>query len=189
MRFPDKLIDKISDGEPFNIEDRETLIYGVDIIFYTIWSTALLLLIGLLLKQFYAAVFIVFGFYALQSHGGGYHAKTHLKCLLTMIFGLLFGLAWVYIGDRTRVLYSIFAVSLLILLLFPLVLHPNKAYIRDESRRLTVISILITAAVSISGLLLFKYFHLPLYVLSVTFFLAAVSRIAGKIVYSYQEAK
>ena len=106
-----------------------------------------------------------------------------------MIFGLLFGLAWVYIGDRTRVLYSIFAVSLLILLLFPLVLHPNKAYIRDESRRLTVISILITAAVSISGLLLFKYFHLPLYVLSVTFFLAAVSRIAGKIVYSYQEAK
>lgn len=39
-------------------EDRDIYLYGFDIFFYTIWSTAVLLLIGLILRQFWAVVII-----------------------------------------------------------------------------------------------------------------------------------
>lgn len=67
-------------------DERDIFLYGFDITIYTIWSTIVLLLIGLLLCQFSATVVIIVGFYTFQSVGGGYHAKTHLKCLLPTVY-------------------------------------------------------------------------------------------------------
>ena len=80
-------------------EEREIYEYGFDVTIYTIWSTAVLFLIGLVLQQFPASLIIVLGFYVFQSTGGGYHARTHQKCLLTMIVGLLVGLSLVFIKE------------------------------------------------------------------------------------------
>ena len=106
-------------------EDREIYIYGFDITLYTIWSTSILLLTGLVLRQFTAAVVLVFGFYTFQTTGGGYHADTHLKCLLTMFIGLLAGLSFVYLKDHQILLWILLSIGALLLLLFPLALHPN----------------------------------------------------------------
>ena len=137
-------------------EDRDIFLYGFDISFYTIWSTAILFLIDFVLRQFTAALIIVLGFYTFQSAGGGYHANTHLKCLLTMIVGLL---------------------------LFPLVLHPNKAYLETERKRLTIRSVIVTLSVIMPVIFINVFWDRFLYAFSAVCLLAGVSRIAGKLAY------
>ena len=165
-------------------KDRDVYLYGFDITFYTIWSTAALLLIGLLLRQFWAAVILVSGFYTFQSTGGGYHAKTHLRCFLTMVVGLLVGLSAVFIQDYYILLWSLLGIGSLLLFLVPLVLHPNKAYLETERKRLTIKSIAVTLSLLVSVVVLNVFWDSMLYALAAVFLLAGVSRITGKIVYN-----
>ena len=85
-------------------DDREVYAYGFDIIFYTIWSTAVLLIIGILFRKFLEAAVMVAVFYAFQCTGGGYLANTHWKCLLTMVVGLIVGLIMCCLGIAPVVL-------------------------------------------------------------------------------------
>ena len=128
-------------------EDREIYEYGFDITIYTIWSTAALFLLGLLLRQFFPAVILVFGFYTFQTTGGGYHSKSHLRCFLSMVAGLLVGLSAVFIEDHPLLLWILLGIGALLLLLVPLVLHPNKSYLEEERKRLTIRSIAVTLSV------------------------------------------
>ena len=84
MILPRILTQKSIDHGLISEEDREIYEYGFEITIYTIWSTIVLLLIGLALRQLWASLIIVALFYTFQSTGGGYHADTHLKCLSTL---------------------------------------------------------------------------------------------------------
>ncbi len=164
-------------------EDCEIYEYGFDITIYTIWSTAALLLLGFLLRQFIPAAILVIGFYTFQSSGGGYHAKTHLRCFLTMVVGLLVGLSAVFIKDHHILLWILLGIGALLLLLVPLVLHPNKTYLETERKRLTIKSIVVTLSVLTCVVVLNVFWNRMLYAFSAVFFLAGISRIAGKIAY------
>ncbi len=142
-------------------EEREIYEYGFDVTIYTIWSTAVLFLIGLVLRQFPASLIIVLGFYVFQSTGGGYHARTHLKCLLTMVAGLLVGLSFVFIKEHHIVLWTILGVGAYLLLLFPLVLHPNKAYLETERKRLTIRSLIVTLSMEALAIIINVFWKKP----------------------------
>ena len=165
-------------------EEREIYEYGFDITVYTIWSTAVLLLIGLLLRQFFPAIILVFGFYTFQTCGGGYHAKSHLRCLLSMGAGLLIGLSGVFIKDHHIILWFLLGIGAFLLLLVPLVLHPNKSYLEEERKRLTIKSIAVTLSVLVSVVVLNVFWSRMLHAFTAVFFLAGISRIAGKIAYN-----
>ena len=164
-------------------EEREIYEYGFDVTIYTAWSTAVLFLIGLALRQFPAALIIVLGFYVFQSTGGGYHARTHLKCLLTMIVGLLVGLPLVFIKEYHYILWLILGIGAILLLLFPLVLHPNKAYLEAERRSLSSRSVIVTLSIGALAIITNAFWNEFLYAFSAAFLLAGISRIAGKIAY------
>ena len=162
-------------------EDRDIYLYGFDIIFYTIWSTVVLLLIGLILRQFWAAVIIVLLFYTFQSLGGGYHADTHLKCLLTMVIGLCLGLSCVFIRSYHTILWIMMALGASLLLLFPLVLHPNKAYLEKDRRPLSIRSAVVTVFILAVVIICNLFWSSLLYAFSAAFLLAGISRIGGKL--------
>ena len=164
-------------------EEREVYEYGFDITIYTIWSTATLLLIGLLLHSFWAAAVIVFGFYTFQTTGGGYHAKTHLRCFLTMVAGLLVGLSFVFLEKWSVLLWILLGIGALLLLLVPLVLHPNKSYLEAKKKRLAIRSIVVTLSLLISVVVLNLFWCRMLYAFSAMFLASGISRITGKIVY------
>lgn len=164
-------------------EEREVYEYGFDITIYTIWSTAALLLIGLLLRQFVPTLILVFGFYTFQTTGGGYHANTHLKCLLSMIAGLLIGLSFIFLKELPVLLWILLGIGALLLFFVPLALHPNKAYLETERKRLTIRSIVVTLSLLISVVVLNIFWNKLLYAFSAVFLLAGDSRIAGKIAY------
>ncbi len=169
-------------------EDRELYGYGFDIIFYTIWSTAVLLLVGLVLKRFLATLIIVSVFYTFQSSGGGYHANSHLKCFLFMLAGLLTGLSFFYLNNLPGVLWSLLGLGALVLVFFPLVLHPNKSHLETERKRLTIRSVVTTISLLLVAVVL-SFWKPVLFrnelldAFSAAFFLSGISRIIGKFVY------
>ena len=169
-------------------EEREIYEYGFDITLYTIWSTAVLLLLGIVLRRFVPAMIIVFGFYLFQTTGGGYHANTHLRCLTGMIAGLLFALSLEFFRESTTLLWELFIIGFSLLLVLPLVLHPNKKHLEDQRKQLTIRSLTVTIVAAIAALLLIGVIRLPLYIVSAVFFLSGLSRVAGGLnIKSYQE--
>ena len=183
MKPIDTIVDHLIQKGHIPKEDRDIYLYGFDITIYTIWSTAVLLIIGLCLRQFWAAAIIMFGFYTFQTTGGGYHAKTHLRCFLSMVFGLLVGLSFVFLKNHPVILWILLGIGALLLLLIPLVLHPNKSYLETERKRLTIRSVVLTLSVLVSVIVLNIFWNSFLYAFSAMFLLAGISRIAGKIAY------
>lgn len=184
MKVISALTDRLIKRGQIPEEDRDIYIYGFDIILYTIWSTAVLLIIGFISGQFWAGLIIVAGFYTLQSSGGGYHANSHIKCLLTMIAGLLVGLSFYFIKEINILLWVLLDSGVITLLLIPLVLHPNKLYLETKRRRLTIRSIVVTLSILICTLIINVFWNKMLYAFAALFLLAGISRIAGRIKYS-----
>ena len=183
MKMIESLTDNLIRKGHIPQEDRDIYLYGFDITFYTIWSTVALLLIGLALQQFWAAVIIVSLFYTFQSTGGGYHAKSHLACLLTMILGLLAGLGFVFFRKWTFVLWVFFGIGSVLLFSFPLVLHPNKSFLNAKRGPLTIRSEITTLFLMSCVIALNIYWNRYLHSFSAAFLLSGLSRIAGKIIY------
>ena len=100
-----------------------------------------------------------------------------------MITGLLVGLSFVFLKDLPVCLWILLGAGALLLLSVPLVLHPNKAYLEPEKKRLTIRSIIITLSVLISVIILNIFWGNMLYAFSAVFLLSGISRICGKIVY------
>lgn len=184
MTYIEKITDKLIQNEYIPEEDREIYEYGFDIIIYTIWSTLVLLFIGFALNQFWNAVIIILCFYVFQSFGGGYHANSHIKCLLTMICGLLIGLSFAYLKDHFITLTIIICLSSVVLFLIPLTIHPNKSFLEPKRKSLTTKSIIATFSGVVLVILISIISVKILCPFTAGFFLSAVSRIAGKILYS-----
>ena len=165
-------------------EDREIYEYGFDILIYTVWSTLALLLIGLVLRQFWNTAIIVLGFYTFQSFGGGYHADSHLKCFLTMTCGLLTGLSFVFLQEQFACLLIILGISTIVLLMIPLTIHPNKSFLEPKRKPLSIRSVIVTLSTLILTILVSIFFDRFLCAFSAAFFLAAISRIVGKLKYN-----
>lgn len=112
---------------------REVYVYGLDVMLYTYLSTTALFLIGLLAKRPLETVILISLFYANQTLGGGFHAKTHLKCFLTMLLGLVFYLFSFLLPLAASPLVLIAVMSLSILYFHPLTLHKNKLYLSHKA--------------------------------------------------------
>ena len=77
----------------------------------------------------------------------------------------------------------LFMIGFALLLVLPLVLHPNKKHLEDQRKQLTIRSLMVTIAAAIAALLLIVVIRLPLYTASAVFFLSGLSRICGRIKY------
>lgn len=165
----------------YDVQDEQQRLlceYGCELWLYTVSSTLGLFLIGILLGAPLETVMMIAIFYLCQSNGGGYHANTHMKCFLTMACGLLVGLLIIRIPGVDPLLILACTASILILLAFPLCLHPNKRYLKGGSQKLKLRSWLVTAgiAIVIVGLRIFEggsLFH----ACCIAVFLSAVSRL------------
>ncbi len=77
-------------------EEKEKIEYGLGALLYTVLSTVLLLLLGACSGSFFSTVIIIVIFYINQTVGGGYHAKTHIRCFITMVIGITISLYIVF---------------------------------------------------------------------------------------------
>lgn len=158
---------------------KEVYLYGADIVLYTIFSTLGLILAGFILGKTSESVIIILLFYFNQSIGGGYHAKTHFRCFVLMLIGLLCAL---FLTELPRTfLLCVGFLSIGYLLYTPLVISPNRTHLEGKKKHLTQKAIGATAIEAfvyvvillVNSLTLFKPFSLGL-------LLSAFSRYVGK---------
>ena len=155
-------------------EEREVYIYGFDIAIYTFLSTLGLFFIGWMAGRPIETTLLIFVYYINQSFGGGFHASSHLMCFLTMVLGELLFLISFLLPYSLLACIGISVISLLFMWLHPLVLHPNKSYLKKKAPQLIKHSRQILLALLIGFILL----NVPVIMqtISLTLLLSAISR-------------
>ncbi len=147
LMYISKMITSFLFSDKSDPQQRIICEYGCEIWLYTSISTIGLLLIGSFFHSLYASAIMIMIFYLCQSSGGGYHASTHMKCFAFMAFGLIFSLLILHANLPIILYYFLLCISSSILLLFPLKLHQNKQYLKDESDKLKKRSRMITLSI------------------------------------------
>ena len=158
-------------------EEREVYIYGFDIVIYTFLSTLGLFFIGWMAGRPIETTLLIFLYYINQSFGGGFHASSHLMCFLTMVLGELLFLASFLLPYSLLTCIGISVISLLFMWMHPLVLHPNKSYLKKKAPQLIKHSRQILL-VEIALLIGFILLNVPVIMqtISLTLLLSAISR-------------
>ena len=172
---------------------QTALSYGVNMAIYTIFSTMGLLGIGWLMRAPITTLVIVGVCYCNQTIGGGFHAKTHLKCFLTMTLFLVCGILLCTQDISEGVLCFIGLLSLFCLFFRPVVLHPRRSFLKDKLPVFAKRSRLFAA---LEGIILFSLFSfgINLRPFAIALLFSAISRIAayfsdGAIIYTKQKTK
>lgn len=158
-------------------EERKVYIYGFDIAIYTFLSTLGLFFIGWMAGRPIETTLLIFLYYINQSFGGGFHASSHLMCFLTMVLGELLFLASFLLPYSLLTCIGISVISLLFMWMHPLVLHPNKSYLKKKAPQLIKHSRQILL-VEIALLIGFILLNVPVIMqtISLTLLLSAISR-------------
>lgn len=158
-------------------EEREVYIYGFDIAIYTFLSTLGLFFIGWMAGRPIETTLLIFLYYINQSFGGGFHASSHLMCFLTMVLGELLFFVSFLLPYSLLACIGISVISLLFMWTHPLVLHPNKSYLKKKAPQLIKHSRQILL-VEIALLIGFILLNVPVIMqtISLTLLLSAISR-------------
>lgn len=135
-RFADWILSILERKGASYKHSRNVYVYGLDLMIYTLLSTVGLLLIGALLGHPVETMLLVALFYTNQTHGGGFHAASHLKCFLTMVSGLLVFVVSFYMHLPTWGYILLASISFFLLFTHPLILHQNKSFLAPKSSQL-----------------------------------------------------
>jgi len=164
-------------------EDREVYNYSFEMLLATLLNIVVLCGLAAVTKTFLESLLFVVGFVPLRSLAGGYHAKTHFRCLLTLLLAYAFFWVTVTFAPVNMYLWINLAAGvvavILVWLLSPVedrnkpLNDKEKLFFRKRSR----IAVLIYAALIIIGTCFFKtrkeFLSLAFGVLSVSVALAA----------------
>ncbi|MCL2311263.1 MAG: accessory gene regulator B family protein [Firmicutes bacterium] len=139
-------------------DDKAVYKYGLQILYLYIIDLAVIFSLAYSFGKLYETAIMTFIFALLQVFGGGYHAKTPLKCLLTMVAGAFIGnvIILLFAGNILLNIILTCIVGSIILLLTPVVNknHPVSRKIKRRSKLIIrVIVIFILTATIILGYL------------------------------------
>lgn len=159
--FSTLFINYLVDHKIITSEVRNEYLYGFELLLYTITSTSILLLIGILFQNVVETIIIIIVFYSCQTYGGGFHAKTHIACLATMVIGLsVIHMLLFFDCHNTYVSLVLSGVSCFIMYLKPLILHSNKSYLHNIEKKLKHKSRKITVFLFLFYLVIYMLFML-----------------------------
>ncbi len=110
-------------------EDEEVYVYGMELLFSTLFNIILAVIIGAVTSSMLETAIFLAAFISVRQCIGGYHAETHLGCI--SIFGVVliaFAIIVKLTSDTFAIPISIVSaiVSFILVLLFAPVEHPNK---------------------------------------------------------------
>ncbi len=110
-------------------EDEEVYAYGMEILLSAITNAVTALLIAVLTDTFFPCLLFLVSFVTMRIYAGGYHADTHLRCVITLIAAqsvFIFIIKTISIDALTWCIPIFMAVSIPVMIIFAPVEHPNK---------------------------------------------------------------
>lgn len=119
--------EKMSDYRVIESSTIHIYIYGLELLYATLVGIAVMIIISEVCKMRLFWVAYLAGFVPLRLLGGGYHAKTHLRCIFifSTIYAIVVLIAKRYILPERVLLIACF-VNLIIILFFSPIAAPNK---------------------------------------------------------------
>ena len=153
-------------------ESKEVIYaYGMELLISDVLNTLIVLMIALISHTLPAVIIFIAVFMVLRRFVGGYHANSHLSCMLTLVMVMLvFSYGICNISGQTAQVFSISSITMALPIIFCItpVPHPNKPMSAEKGIRLRKRSIILAAVLSVVviALLIFHYQKLGLYVSS-----------------------
>ncbi len=155
--------------------------YGFEIIISTLMGVLIIVIIGIILNEFLGALLFYFLFIIVRMFTGGYHAKTHFKCKLTLsicCFSVL-ALSKYYIYYKKIYIFLLVSYFIVVCLFAPIE-HIN-APLNDNKVRNRIISIIMAILLVITNLIMYSYLPKFVTVSSLTLFVITILIIISKI--------
>ena len=120
-------------------------VYGFEILLSTVINIALVLIIASFFHSLFESVYFMGTFILIRNAGGGYHAKSHIACILTFttiftVFCLMFNILSNYIPHMYNIACSIS--SIIIIWYIAPVEAPNKPLSTSKRKRYKKISVM-----------------------------------------------
>lgn len=166
-------------NQTIEIEDRDTYIYGLEIILSSLIVTGSLLTLGIILNKFLLTLIFILIFVILRSFTGGYHSQKFQSCLvisLSIYTSVLLLNYFVPVNLKDEIgIISLIACGLTIYRFAP-VEHKNHPLLEEEKRKYRKISrviislILLFTLIGYLGIIKFidYYFMISLTVTAIT---------------------
>ena len=152
-------------------EDKEVYDYSLEIMLSTILNGLVVLLIAILTRSFLLSIVYLVGFLPLRGMAGGYHAKTHFRCMLVLLFTYSAFLLVIKFIPQNAVVYSL-AVSVLLSFLLIFILAPvedkNKPLSEKEVKKLKKKSRVAVAVYTVAIVVIFLLLPNKLYALALS---------------------
>jgi accessory gene regulator B len=127
------------DNKIIEAEDSEVYAYGIELLLSTIFNLVVAIIIALISNEIIPCFINLTAFVTIRIYAGGYHADTHLGCMLTLVCVLsVFILSIKTISITTMSMLSpiLWILSAIILFRFAPVEHPNKPISEKKKMKL-----------------------------------------------------
>ena len=152
-----------SDSSDYPIE---IYVYGIKLIISSVVGMCVIFTIGLFTGYFTQAMIYIVALSLIKSFAGGYHANTYLMCNVISGISFLFALIMYFPllrMSKSEVLITtvlVFCVTLLTIILFSPVEHPNKKIEQSDKKKYKFISIVMLCAEIAVSICFYIIFHI-----------------------------
>lgn len=158
-------------------DEKEILIYGVQLIISSLLGVSVLLLLGTAMGRIFETIIFLATFIILRMYSGGYHADSYLKCNLTLIavyMGMIAAVTYTahdYIGILSVMMaaYTVYMV-----LRYAPVDNENKRLDEKQKKDNRRITIVLMVAFYLIAMVMYKAGVQAFYTVIVTMFSVAV---------------
>lgn len=140
-----------------DIEDRDTYIYGLELLISTLLISISILILGILIGNFISAVVFLTVHFLLKSYTGGYHANHYYECYIYSVFTYI---VLIIINCITSAIYKPFIglilliISILVIFNFAPIENKNNPKTKEEmekNKRISRTRILILSIIGVLG--------------------------------------
>lgn len=146
-----KIVGYWVDNEIIDDFDRDIYEYGFELILSSVINIAVVIITSIFVNRLFESIALLTVIIPMQSCGGGYHAKTHLRCFLIMYIGW-WPVIWIipYITLLTAI--PIACVSLVIIFVLAPVPHENVPMSEKQFHKMKVLVRYFSVGVAIIGI-------------------------------------
>lgn len=169
-----RLIDECIRYGIIEAQEADAYRYGFDLLIFSLINIILLSFVGLAVNRAGMVALILLGYIPLQSMGGGYHADTHLHCLLLMLLDMgiaLFAVEFVNIN----ILIAGACIGIIIIYLFAPVQHPSAPFGSSFAKRMKGLVRVFSTAVLVAMFLSMKEYEMISSCMAVSLILSSFS--------------
>lgn len=156
-----KTAEKMSERSIIETGKARIYAYGLELLYSSLAGVAALLIISAICGKPFLWIPYLAGFVPLRLSGGGYHAKTHFRCIFTfsfLYFLVLFTERLYPIPVKAYLITC--SINLVIILLFSPVAAPNKP-LKESSRRINRRNSLLLGLVNLLGAMAVVFLFTP----------------------------